>query len=72
MIEQYSEILSIEELCEILAIGKNVAYRLLSEKEIKAFKIGKKWKIPKNSVKNFILENMKWSTPYTSQWKVNI
>ncbi len=59
MIEQYSEILSIEELCEILAIGKNVAYRLLSEKEIKAFKIGKKWKIPKNSVKNFILENMK-------------
>lgn len=59
MIEQYSEILSIEELCEILAIGKNVAYRLLTEKEIKAFKIGRKWKIPKNSVKNFILENTK-------------
>lgn len=59
MIEQYGEILSIEELCEILAIGKNVAYRLLTEKEIKAFKIGRKWKIPKNSVKNFILENTK-------------
>lgn len=59
MLEQYCEILSLEELCEILAIGKNVAYRLLTEKKIKAFKIGKKWKIPKNSVKDFISENVR-------------
>ena len=57
MLEQYGEILSLEELCEILAIGKNVAYRLLIGKEIKAFKIGKKWKIPKASIVDFISEN---------------
>ena len=57
MLEQYGEILSLEELCEILAIGKNVAYRLLIGKEIRAFKIGKKWKIPKTSIIDFISEN---------------
>lgn len=57
MLEQYGEILSLDELCEILAIGKNVAYQLLTGREIKAFKIGKKWKIPKASVKDFISEN---------------
>lgn len=59
MLEQYNEIISFEELCEILAIGKNVAYQLLTGKKIKAFKIGKKWKIPKTSIKDFILENTK-------------
>lgn len=57
MLEQYNELLTIDELCEILMIGKNLAYRLLTEKKIKAFRIGKKWKIPKTSVTNFILEN---------------
>ena len=59
MLEQYNEILTIDELCEILMIGKNFAYRFLTEKKIKAFRIGKKWKIPKTSVKDFILENTK-------------
>lgn len=57
MLEQYNELLTIDELCEILMIGKNLAYRLLTEKKIKAFRIGKKWKIPKASVADFLLEN---------------
>ncbi len=57
MLEQYNEILTIDELCEILMIGKNLAYRLLTEKKIKAFRIGKKWKITKTSVENFLMEN---------------
>jgi len=57
MLEQYNEILTIEELCEILMIGKNFAYRLLAEKKIRAFRIGKKWKIPKTSVQDFIIKN---------------
>ena len=57
MLEQYNEILTIDELCEILMIGKNLAYRLLSENKIKAFKIGKKWRITKTSVENFLKEN---------------
>ncbi len=57
MLEQYDEILTIEELCGILMIGKNLAYRLLTEKKIRAFRIGKKWKIPKSSVEKFIIES---------------
>lgn len=37
MFENYSDLVSIEELCEMLFIGKNVAYELLRRKKIKAF-----------------------------------
>lgn len=57
MLEQYNELLTIDELCDILMVGKNIAYRLLTEKKIKAFRIGKKWKIPKSAVEDFITEN---------------
>lgn len=39
--ETYNELITIEELCEILVIGKNTAYRLLKAKEIPAFRIGR-------------------------------
>lgn len=57
MLNQYEDIITIEELCEILMIGKNCAYRLLMENKIKAFRIGKKWKIPKSSVEDFIIQH---------------
>lgn len=57
MLNQYDEIITIDELCDILMIGKNLAYRLLTEKKIKAFRIGKKWRIPKSSVEQFILDS---------------
>lgn len=57
MLNQYDEIITIDELCDILMIGKNLAYRLLTEKRIKAFRIGKKWRIPKSSVEQFILDS---------------
>lgn len=49
-----NEILSVEEMCEILKIGKNTAYRLLNDREINAFKIGRLWKIPESSVASYI------------------
>lgn len=57
MLNQYDELITIEELCDILMIGKNLAYRLLTENKIKAFHIGKKWRIPKSSVERFIQES---------------
>lgn len=52
--ETYEDLITIEELCEILAIGKNTAYRLLNTKEISAFRIGRIWKIPRASVTAYI------------------
>ena len=47
-------IMEIDELCEMLGIGKNTAYQLLNDQEIDAFKVGTVWKIPKKSVEEFI------------------
>ena len=56
MFENYSDLVSIEELCEMLFIGKNVAYELLRRKKIKAFRIGRLWK---RSVEEYILSESK-------------
>ena len=36
------ELITLDELCETLSIGRNAAYRLLNQNDIKAFRIGKK------------------------------
>lgn len=55
MLTEYDELITIEELCNILSIGKNSAYTLLKNRSIKAFRIGRNWKIPKEAVQEFIL-----------------
>lgn len=56
------ELITLEELQEILCIGKNTAYRLLADHEIKAFKIGRLWKIPKSSVEEYIMTSISSNT----------
>lgn len=55
MYNETTDLISIEELCSILLIGRNKAYELLNNKKIKAFRIGKTWKILRLSVDEFIL-----------------
>lgn len=52
--ELYHDLITVEELCEILTVGKNTAYRLLKNREIHAFRIGRMWKIPRQSVTTYI------------------
>ena len=54
MFEHYDDLVSIEILCELLGIGKNAAYELLHSKQIKEFRIGLVWKIPKKSIEEYI------------------
>lgn len=54
MDKEPTPILSLEELCEQLSIGKNAAYELLRSGEIKAFRIKRIWKIPQTSVNEYI------------------
>lgn len=56
MQDSYVELITIDELCELLMIGRSTAYRLLRNNDIKAFKIGKVWKISKASVEQYIIE----------------
>ena len=54
--EGQKPLMSIEEFCDELDIGKNVAYQLLNSRAIEAFRIGRVWKIPRENVKKFISE----------------
>lgn len=50
-----SHLLTVEKVCDILNIGPNAAYRLLNSGELKAFRIGRVWKIPSPALEDFIL-----------------
>lgn len=54
MLETYDDLLTAEEACEALKIGKNALYELLSSGKLKAFRNGRVWRIPKQAVQEFI------------------
>ena len=47
MFENFRDVLSVDDLCQALNIGKNTAYKLLNSGDIKSLKIGKIHKILK-------------------------
>ena len=47
------DLITLEELCE------STAYRLMRSGEIEAFKLGSHWKIPADSVRDFISRHKK-------------
>ncbi len=54
MLEQYEAVLTVADLQEILGIGRNTAYALLNSGAIPSFRIGKKWRIPKDAVLHYL------------------
>ena len=48
------ELMTVEQFCQILQIGKNTAYKLLQTGEIKGFRVGRRWKIPRDSVNEYL------------------
>lgn len=55
MFSEYKDIVTIEELQEMLRIGRSKAYQLLRNGSIKAFHNGRIWMIPKQSVIDFVI-----------------
>lgn len=47
MLSEYSDVLNPSDLIQILDVGKNTVYKLLKDNIIHSVKIGKKYKIPK-------------------------
>lgn len=50
------EILTVNDVAEILYIGKNTVYSLLQSGELRAFRLGKSWRIPRECLNQFIME----------------
>lgn len=55
MFEQYDDILTVEEISEILKIGMTQAYRLVRSGNLKGYKEGKDWKIPKQALNEYVI-----------------
>ena len=61
MLEQYDDLLTAEETCEVLKMGKNALYSLLGSGTLKAFRNGRVWRIPKQAVIELICSQSKLS-----------
>jgi len=54
MYHNIPEIMTFRECCELLKVGKNTMLTLLHTKQIEGFRIGNRWRIPKESVVEFV------------------
>ena len=54
MYETIPEIMTLRECRQILKVGKNTMLRLIHSGELSAFRIGNRWKVPKEAVLEFI------------------
>ena len=54
MIQDAYEILTPEDIMEELLIGKNAVYSILRSGELKGFRVGRNWKIPRKAVEEYI------------------
>lgn len=53
-LRKYDYVLTVNDLMDYLAIGKNTAYNLIRNGHIKSFRIGRNYKIPKQAVIDYI------------------
>ena len=53
-LEQYPDIMTVEDLMDFLSIGKNSAYGLLQSGAISTLRIGRIYRIPKVAVYEYI------------------
>ena len=56
MFDEFSDLLTIDEVCEILMIGRGTAYKLLASDELHGFQCGRGWRIPKAAIVEYIKE----------------
>lgn len=56
-----NEILTREEVMEILKIGRSTFYKLLQTGELKEFKEGNRYKVPAESIKEYVDKRMQIS-----------
>jgi excisionase family DNA binding protein len=63
MFPDYPDIVTVKQLRDMLGVSRALAYKLISDGEIQAVKIGTSLKIPKVSVINYVTEEKKEVRP---------
>ena len=60
MFADFPDVVNVKEMCKMLGnIGVKTAYELLQNNQIKAFKIGREYRIPKICIIEYLLTNEK-------------
>ena len=56
MFDSYPDVVSVEEIQQMLRIGKNAVYQLLKDGAIKSIKVGKRYVVPKKYIIDFLIK----------------
>lgn len=54
MFEKWPDIMTVKECQQLLKVGKNTILDLIHSGELDAFRIGRRWKIPKEAVIEYL------------------
>ena len=54
MLKDYPDVMSIEQMCEILSISTKTGYRILREGKILSLKVGRDYRIPKAHLSTYL------------------
>ena len=54
LFDSYPDVVSVDEIQEMLRIGKNAVYQLLKEGTIRSIKVGKRYIVPKKFIIEFL------------------
>ena len=57
MLKEYPDVLTVEQVAQILNVGINTAYRLVNSREIGCRKIGKSIRVPKVCVVDYLVSS---------------
>lgn len=58
LFKDYPDVVSVDQLMEMLDIGQVLAYKLVKSGEIKSRKVGREYKIPKMEVAAYLLQDI--------------
>ena len=53
-LNQYPDVLNINQMCDILGVSTKTGYKLLSEKKIECIKVGRSYRIPKIHILTYL------------------
>ena len=51
------KLLTLEQVADYLNVDKFTVYRLLSDKELPAFKVGNQWRFKRKMIENWLMKN---------------
>ena len=54
MLKEYPDVMTVEQICEVLGISKKTGYTLLRTNAILSIKVGRTYRIPKINILNYL------------------